>query len=348
MKHKMLKLLSLILAVIMTVQLIPQSVFSAAAQSISEALEEETIINENDGQEIETEAEKELMVIGEDKSRREANVKHYIMSDGSMMAVSYSQDVHYEENGEWIDIDNSLSEEDAKDSEDYDGYSNQANSFNVKFAKKAEEKKLVTVTQDKYSLSWGYNAKDSKNKSVKSKIKEKIKLESDSPYEELVEKTGSDRVVYENVDKNISLEYSLIGNSLKENIIVNEKADEYSFSFTIKTKNVYLEMNEESGITVFAEDTKEEITQVYKEAVAQCGSSEEAEDALKALAEEEYRLTQQGTTSATVISGSASFFNMADEIAAMSDEEYEEVMKKRAEEQAKAAAANEPAETAAE
>ena len=261
MKHKMLKLLSLILAVIMTVQLIPQSVFSAAAQSISEALEEETIIYENEESENETvdEQENELTVIGEDKSRREANVKHYIMNDGSMMAVSYSQDVHYEENGEWIDIDNTLSEEDAKDSDDYDGYSNKSNSFNVKFAKKADKKKLVTVTQDKYSLSWGYNAKDSKNKSVKSKLKEKIKLESDSPYEELVEKTGSDRVVYENVDKNISLEYSLIGNSLKENIIVNEKADEYSFSFTIKTKNVYLEMNEESGITVFAEDTKEEV-----------------------------------------------------------------------------------------
>ena len=119
MKHKMLKLLSLILAVIMTVQLIPQSVFSAAAQSISEALEEETIIYENEESENETvdEQENELTVIGEDKSRREANVKHYIMSDGSMMAVSYSQDVHYEENGEWIDIDNSLSEEDAKDSE---------------------------------------------------------------------------------------------------------------------------------------------------------------------------------------------------------------------------------------
>lgn len=261
MKRKILKLLSLILAVIMTVQLIPQSVFSAAAQGISDTLEEETIIYENEESENETadEQEKELTVIGEDKSRREANVKHYIMNDGSMMAVSYSQDVHYEENGEWIDIDNTLSEEDAKDSEDYDGYSNTANSFSVKFAKKADKKKLVTISQDKYSLSWGYNAKDSKDKSVKSKLKEKIKLESGSPYEELVEKTGSDTVVYENVDKNISLEYSLIGNSLKENIIVNEKADEYSFSFTIKTKNVYLEMNEESGITVFAEDTKEEV-----------------------------------------------------------------------------------------
>ena len=235
MKSKIFKVLSLILAVIMTVQLIPQSVFSAAAQGISEALEEETIIYENEEQETETKAEKELTVIGEDKSRREANVKHYIMNDGSMMAVSYSQDVHYEENGEWIDIDNTLSEEDAKDSEDYDGYLNTANSFSVKFAKKADKKKLVTVTQDKYSMSWGYNTKDSQDKSVKSKLKEKIKLESGSPYEELVEKTGSDTVVYENVDKNISLEYSLIGNSLKENIIVNEKADEYSFSFTIKT-----------------------------------------------------------------------------------------------------------------
>ena len=81
-----------------------------------------------------------------------------------------------------------------------------------------------------------------------------------------------------------------------------------------------------------AEDTKEEITQVYKEAVAQCGSSEEAEDALEALAEEEYRLTQQGTTSATVISGSASFFNMADEIINSKNDSAEETEEVKAEE----------------
>ena len=100
---KLMKALSIILALIITLQLIPPEVYTVTAESILLSAEEEELKNEETEElTTQTEEEKELTVIGEDKSRREANVKHYIMNDGSMMAVSYSQAVHYEENGEWL------------------------------------------------------------------------------------------------------------------------------------------------------------------------------------------------------------------------------------------------------
>ena len=49
-------------------------------------------------------------IIGEDESRREENVKHFLRSDGSYTAVQYRKPVHYRETDEdaWQDIDNTL------------------------------------------------------------------------------------------------------------------------------------------------------------------------------------------------------------------------------------------------
>ena len=44
----------------------------------------------------------------EETGRREESVKHFRLEDGSYLAVSYGVPVHYRENGEWMNIDNTL------------------------------------------------------------------------------------------------------------------------------------------------------------------------------------------------------------------------------------------------
>jgi RHS repeat-associated protein len=249
------KILSVFLTILLVVQIIPQSLISAVAETFS-PYEDEFVVDEN-FEDDEGTAKKELTIIGEDISRRESNVKHYIMSDHSIMAVTYSQPVHYEENGEWVDIDNTLSLEDATDSDDVDGYSNESNDIKVKFAKKADSKKLITIKKDKYSLSWGYESDKKNNKKVDSKIKEKKQNDNQSQYDNYVSGTRSDSIVYENVDENISLEYNIVGNSIKENIIVNAKSDEYTYTFNMKAQNVYLKISEDGSITALSNDTNE-------------------------------------------------------------------------------------------
>lgn len=48
-------------------------------------------------------------IVREVTELREESVKHFLCEDGSYIAATYSAPVHYKENGEWKEIDNSLS-----------------------------------------------------------------------------------------------------------------------------------------------------------------------------------------------------------------------------------------------
>ena len=52
----------------------------------------------------------EPVIVEEDIALRGTYEKHFIMSDGSSMAVAYNEPVHYEEDGQWFEIDNTLVE----------------------------------------------------------------------------------------------------------------------------------------------------------------------------------------------------------------------------------------------
>ena len=51
----------------------------------------------------------EVTALGEDISKRTASTKTIRMSDGSYRLVQYANEVHYEDDGEWVEYDNSLS-----------------------------------------------------------------------------------------------------------------------------------------------------------------------------------------------------------------------------------------------
>ncbi len=89
------------------------------------------------------------------------------------------------------------------------------------------------------------------------RLRKKKQNDNQSQYDNYVSGTRSDSVVYENVDENISLEYNIVGNSIKENIIVNAKSDEYTYTFNMKAQNVYLNINEDGSITALSNDTNE-------------------------------------------------------------------------------------------
>ena len=51
----------------------------------------------------------EAVISADDISRRGDFEKHYLLSDGSFVAVSYAEAVHYRDaNGEWAEVDNTL------------------------------------------------------------------------------------------------------------------------------------------------------------------------------------------------------------------------------------------------
>lgn len=92
---RLTRILSLILVLAMLIQVMP--VQSIANSTGSSAVDVET------GRPIAT-------ILGEVEDLREEDTKHFRLSDGSYIAVSYGMPVHYEgEDGNWKDIDNSIS-----------------------------------------------------------------------------------------------------------------------------------------------------------------------------------------------------------------------------------------------
>ena len=115
----------------------------------------------------------DVVIMGELVEKRESNIKHYRMSDGSITAAVYPQEVHYQdENGQFVDINNSLVD-------DTDGtdkvLATQENEFQVKFMKKSNKNKLYTLNKGKEKITVSIEGVSK----VKVKEKEPIELLTD-------------------------------------------------------------------------------------------------------------------------------------------------------------------------
>ena len=97
---------------------------------------------------------KEEKILTEQKEKRNANTKYFLTENHGGIAAVYPYPVHFEEDGEWKEIDNTLQEENTEEA----GYQNKASHFKVKFAKHGNSKKLVSVKLEEHKISWGLGA----------------------------------------------------------------------------------------------------------------------------------------------------------------------------------------------
>ena len=93
-------------------------------------------------------------LVGELTELRESDIKHFRRADGISEMVVYPYDVHFESDGRWIDIDNTLVETTNEDGETV--YRNTASDFVVSFAPNLSSDSLVTIEYNGYTLSWGF------------------------------------------------------------------------------------------------------------------------------------------------------------------------------------------------
>ena len=97
-------------------------------------------------------------VIVEDEQRREANVKHFQLSDGTYEAVVYTEAVHRrDKNGQWQDIDNRLYSKGAKEYISSDERIVFYKSLNQ------SEQDIFSLSENGYSISVKYNENKIKN-----------------------------------------------------------------------------------------------------------------------------------------------------------------------------------------
>ncbi len=217
--------LCVLLSVLSVLYCVPQSVLFGLAAG-EEAVTEET------------EAVGAPDAVAEIVEARSENGKLFLMSDGSYAAVSYGAAVHYtDENGQKQEYDNRLEAEGAKDSEDESGYVNPNGTMRVKFAQNSKSANLVKIKDGDFAIRIGMDGAQKSRRVIVENPQEvtegKSRLET---WSTLVGYSAAVR--YEEISDGVDLEYVIEGGRLKENIIVKETAENYSYTFHMKLKGL--------------------------------------------------------------------------------------------------------------
>ena len=264
-----IKLVAYILTFLMFISTCEASLAVFAAD-LREGAAEERINAAVDFDDIDVKAEP--YVVREDTTGRQEYEKRYILSDGSYMTAVYGEPIHYLNDGEWIDIDNSLEE-------DKNGYRTSApGKFSAEFDS-TDSNRIFSVEKDGHIIEMffaAYNEVDasseksfSKNIEVEEKNDEVESFDVKDVYSLIEEATRenkdltsedisavvdeqneinvrqresvtdlenlSSKIRYSDAFGNADLEYTVSPSAVKENIVINEKEDEYVYSFVFDT-----------------------------------------------------------------------------------------------------------------
>lgn len=228
-------------------------------------------------------------IVSEVTEMREESVKYFLCDDGSYIAATYAAPVHYNENGVWKEIDNTLTLS-SKSGETV--YSTKGG-LNVTVPSELGSGKRFTATNEGYTISFGVKSIDN-SLSAQAKVVETdalpsvVKMNSTAEIsdekvtassmaqkaetlteKQKVEKFNNEQmtvdkqsgaVVYKGFNQQSDLEYIVTSNSLKENIVVYKPQAEYVYSFDLNSDGLIpVEQANGSIILVESEASQEAV-----------------------------------------------------------------------------------------
>ena len=277
------QLLSVLLVLALLVQLLPLQVLAKKTESPSSSLSEETVPGLKQAF-IESE-QLPTTVLGEVESLRTETEKHFRMSDGSYMAVSYGIPVHYQdEDGAWLDIDNTMSL-----TGDKRGYRLNNKKVTTTFAANLNSGSLLTASYDGTSVSMSlldttqadtmisasgaiatkigsepggmlkYNRHVNADIGVKTKSVLNMEVSGKGwTAADVTPKKLQSSVLYEDVFYGVDLLYTAYGYNIKEQIIVNAPQSSYRYDYLLELDGVEAVLNEDGSVSL-VDDSNEEV-----------------------------------------------------------------------------------------
>jgi len=222
--RKTLKLLSVLLILSM-VLLTPLQAIALGIEQVSE-----TVTPASDPQ---PSSDGVADIIAELIQKRTADTKHFLLSDGTMMAVQYESPVHFREGERWIEYDNTMTVEDETLSESEQEYVNTVSDVKVKFAKKAKANKMVTYRNGDEEVSWGYA--DANKATVQLVTKEDTRT-GNARWTVLTK--AATEAVYEDLYDGVDLQVIVSTVGVKENLILQNASAQNTFEIDYKLKGL--------------------------------------------------------------------------------------------------------------
>ena len=141
------KFLAFFLAIALSLTLIPAQVLAIEIGQRKESLQIER------AEAASAEPAQDAEIVSEIPSGRDAYQKEFLLSNGQRMLAVYPTAVHYQENGQWEEIDNTLRAERQNGST---VYRNTAGAWDVALPAQMDAQQAVSVEQDGYRLSFRF------------------------------------------------------------------------------------------------------------------------------------------------------------------------------------------------
>ena len=165
------------------------------------------------------------------------------LEDGANIAVVYPEPVHFESDSGWEEIDNSLVlNRDVTDNSGNPVYSLKASDVNLRIPQNLNSGNKIEISKNGNTFKMGlYNkgTAGSEDAVIRNNIDtEYIVNENASAIERQNEETiqsalNTSKVEYKAAFEDADLEYTVSSSRIKENIVVNEKQDNYEYKFEI-------------------------------------------------------------------------------------------------------------------
>ena len=305
---RMQKLLATILAVALSLTMLPAQVMAAELSSTDQR-EQNTLqadprlMQGESGAATITDSDKDVdaEILGEIPSGRDEYQKEFLLSNGQRLLVLYPTPVHYEENGQWEEIDNTLL---PVSEDEISVYQNTAGPWDVTFPAKIDNQKFISVQQDGHSISFRFDGRMERTESVALYAED----ENDSEIAELPEEvsdalelpeneqalvlptqeadvsvstvdvnTAGDAAQqqirpegmhaiaeYTNLFANTDLKYDLTAGRLKESIIIQQPEDALlGYRYHLEASGLTLTLQEDRSILAYAAGAAEGDRPVY-------------------------------------------------------------------------------------
>ena len=257
-----ISIISILLAAVMLIEGYPVSAAVETADlddSYGSLIDGESIEETPDDtdDEINDEAEPADALYEINEMRTETE-KYFRMTDGSITVVRYRQRVHkLNDNGEYEEIDNSLG---------YDGMSDEytpvESGKKIKFAKNSNSSKLVSIHEGKYKLGMSLDGSEKSTAETVSggDIAEYSENRSITRLEYLSElRKAVSSVKYADIMENVDLEYVLMGDDIKENLILKNKSAANEYTYTLKLNGLSAEINGNGEVLLCDSDSGETV-----------------------------------------------------------------------------------------
>ena len=189
----------------------------------------------------------EIARVHELRELRKENLKVFKLSDGTEQAVFYSNPVHAFDNEmqSFEEMNDTVGEEDGRHLVCKKGH------FVAKFSKECDNDELFSI-ENGMNRVVVYSRKNKKNRNTG--VVPKIHKKS------IEEASSSEIILYKGIETETDYEYSVEGDGVKENIIVNSKSNIYRYPFILHCENVTPDFDEASKhIAFISNETGEEV-----------------------------------------------------------------------------------------